>query len=184
MEMLNEINDIGIAQYFNLSEFACPCCKRIMLHPRLLKKLIELRGIVERPVYITSGYRCPEYNQKIVGVVNSYHLIGLAADIRVKDINLIELFRSMRGDRFCRDRALREEELLVSGCPTKYYHYLKSAESGILFPTLLRGAERISRDKSRLGFTRLNIFNAPLFTKSAMSLQATARSVAISKVRV
>ena len=91
MDMLNEINNIGIAQHFRLSEFACPCCKKVMLHPRLLKKLIELRGIIERPVYITSGYRCPEYNQKIGGVVNSYHLIGLATDIKVKDINLIEL---------------------------------------------------------------------------------------------
>jgi hypothetical protein len=62
-----------------------------MLHPKLLAKLVELRNILERPVYITSGYRCPRYNQKIGGVVNSYHCIGLAADIKVKDINLIEL---------------------------------------------------------------------------------------------
>ena len=91
MQMLNNINDINIAKYFNLSEFACPCCKRVMLHPQLLKKLIELRGVIERPVYITSGYRCPEYNHQVGGIVNSYHLIGLAADIKVKDINLIEL---------------------------------------------------------------------------------------------
>jgi len=89
--MLNEINDIDIAPHFRLSEFACPCCKRVMLHPKLLAKLMELRKIIERPVYITSGYRCPSYNQKIGGVVNSYHLIGLAVDIKVKDINLIEL---------------------------------------------------------------------------------------------
>jgi len=62
-----------------------------MLHPYLLKKLTELRGIIEKPVYITSGYRCPEYNHKVGGVVNSYHLIGLAVDIKVKDINLIGL---------------------------------------------------------------------------------------------
>lgn len=62
-----------------------------MLHPKLLAKLVELRKILERPVYINSGYRCPRYNQKIGGVVNSYHCIGLAADIKVKDINLIEL---------------------------------------------------------------------------------------------
>jgi len=91
MDMLNEINNISIAQHFRLSEFACPCCMRVILHPKLLKKLIELREIIERPIYITSGYRCPEYNQKIGGVVNSYHLIGLAVDIKVKDINLIEL---------------------------------------------------------------------------------------------
>ena len=89
--MLNQINDIIISPHFNLSEFACPCCKRVMLHPKLLGKLVELRKILERPIYITSGYRCPEYNKKVGGVVNSYHLIGLAADIKVKDINLIEL---------------------------------------------------------------------------------------------
>jgi len=91
MQMLNSINNINIASHFNLSEFACPCCNLVMLHPKLLAKLVELRKMLERPVYITSGYRCPRYNQKIGGVVNSYHCIGLAADIRVKDINLIEL---------------------------------------------------------------------------------------------
>ncbi|MBA7493613.1 hypothetical protein ES702_04172 [subsurface metagenome] len=91
MDMLNKINDIGIAKHFRLSEFACPCCKRVMLHPKLLAKLIELRKIIERPIYINSGYRCPEYNHQVGGIVNSYHLIGLAADINVKDINLIEL---------------------------------------------------------------------------------------------
>ena len=91
MQMLNEINNIIIAPYFNLSEFSCPCCKRVMLHPKLLAKLVELRNVLERPVYINSGYRCFEYNQKVGGVANSYHCIGLAADIKVKGINLIEL---------------------------------------------------------------------------------------------
>ena len=91
MEMLNEINNVIISPYFNLSEFACPCCKRVMLHPKLLVKLIELRKILERPIHITSGYRCTKYNNQIGGILNSYHCIGLAADIKVKDINLIEL---------------------------------------------------------------------------------------------
>jgi len=91
MQMLNSINSIIIAPYFKLSEFACPCCRRVMLHPKLLFKLIELRKILERPVYITSGYRCFKYNQKVGGIVNNYHRIGLAADIKVKDINLITL---------------------------------------------------------------------------------------------
>ena len=91
MQMLNQINDLIIAPHFNLSEFACPCCKRVMLHPLLLEKLEKLRKIMERPIHITSGYRCFAYNRKVGGVANSYHLIGLAADIKVKDINLIEL---------------------------------------------------------------------------------------------
>ena len=91
MEMLNEINNVIISPYFNLSEFTCPCCKRVMLHPKLLVKLIELRKILERLIHITSGYRCSRYNHQIGVVINSYHCIGLAADIKVKDINLIEL---------------------------------------------------------------------------------------------
>ena len=91
MQMLNEINHIMIALHFNLSEFACPCCRRIMLHPLLLEKLEKLRKIIEKPIHITSGYRCFAYNQKVGGVANSYHCIGLAADIQVKNINLIEL---------------------------------------------------------------------------------------------
>ncbi len=91
MQMLNSTNNIKIAKHFNLSEFSCPCCNGVMLHPKLLVKLIELRKILERPVYINSGYRCFEYNRKVGGILNSYHCIGLAADIKVKDINLIEL---------------------------------------------------------------------------------------------
>ena len=91
MQMLNSVNNIKVAKYFNLSEFTCPCCNLVMLHPKLLGKLVELRNIMERPVYITSGYRCFEYNQKVGGVKNSYHRIGLAADIKVRDISLIEL---------------------------------------------------------------------------------------------
>ena len=91
MQMLNSINNLKVAKYFKLSEFACPCCNLVMLHPKLLGKLVELRNTLERPVYITSGYRCFEYNQKVGGVKNSYHCIGLAADIKIRDINLIEL---------------------------------------------------------------------------------------------
>ena len=91
MQMLNQINDLIIAPHFNLSEFTCPCCKKVMLHPLLLEKLERLRKIMVRPIHITSGYRCSNYNRKVGGVANSYHCIGLAADIKVKDINLMEL---------------------------------------------------------------------------------------------
>ena len=91
MQMLNSINNIKIARFFKLDEFACPYCKKVMLHPKLLSKLVELRKILERPVMVTSGYRCPKYNQEVGGVISSYHCIGLAADVAVKDIALITL---------------------------------------------------------------------------------------------
>jgi len=91
MERLNQINDIDIAKYFKLSEFACPCCKRVMLHPMLLNKLVEFRAIIKKPIYITSGYRCAEYNQKVGGIKCSYHLLGLAADIKIEGVSALDL---------------------------------------------------------------------------------------------
>ena len=91
MEMLNETNNLDIAPHFKLSEFACPCCKRVMLHPTLLEKLVKFREMVGRPIYITSGYRCAEYNQKVGGIKSSYHMLGLAADIQIEGVSALDL---------------------------------------------------------------------------------------------
>ena len=85
------INDIKIAEYFSLYEFECPCCKRFMLSPDLLARLDHLRRVIDRPIYINSGYRCKEENQKVEGAPGSYHLRGMAADIQVKDYILSDL---------------------------------------------------------------------------------------------
>ncbi|GAJ14769.1 unnamed protein product [marine sediment metagenome] len=42
MQMLKSINNLKVARHFKLSEFACPCCNQVMLHPQLLGKLVEL----------------------------------------------------------------------------------------------------------------------------------------------
>jgi len=62
-----------------------------MLSPDLLAKLNHLRNIINRPIYINSGYRCKEENQRVEGVPGSYHLLGMAVDIHVKDILLSDL---------------------------------------------------------------------------------------------
>ena len=43
------------------------------------------RHNAEVPFKITSGYRCPQWNKEVGGVLDSAHLKGLAADIAVKD---------------------------------------------------------------------------------------------------
>jgi len=85
------INSIKIAEHFLLSEFECPCCNRVMVSPDLLRKLEVLRMLVSRPIYISSGYRCNKENIKVGGVKNSYHKIGLAVDVYVKDYFLSDL---------------------------------------------------------------------------------------------
>jgi uncharacterized protein YcbK (DUF882 family) len=55
-----------------------------MLDFRLLDMLEILRKrIGDRPIIVNSGYRCPKYNEQAGGVPGSYHLYGMAADIRV-----------------------------------------------------------------------------------------------------
>lgn len=77
-------NQVRIADHFMLYEFECPCCKRVMIDYRLVDLLEIFREkIGNRPVYVNSGFRCREYNQKVGGVPESYHLYGMAADIRV-----------------------------------------------------------------------------------------------------
>ncbi|MGD9552230.1 MAG: YcbK family protein [Candidatus Caldatribacteriota bacterium] len=70
-----------------MSEFECPCCKRVMLDFRLVDMLEILRKRVGgKPIMVTSGYRCEQYNNKVGGVPGSYHLLGMAADIKVTGI--------------------------------------------------------------------------------------------------
>ena len=47
--------------------------------------LQPIRDKYGKPIYINSGYRCPQLNRAVGGVNNSQHLKGMAADIRSKD---------------------------------------------------------------------------------------------------
>lgn len=40
-----------------------------------------------KPIIISSGYRCSAYNKRVGGAPKSQHLYGKAADIIVKGIN-------------------------------------------------------------------------------------------------
>lgn len=50
---------------------------------RLSSRLEKIRGILGKPLVITSGYRCPTINQQVGGAPNSYHVKGMAADLQL-----------------------------------------------------------------------------------------------------
>lgn len=57
-----------------------------------LEKLVDnvldpLREWYGKPIYISSGYRCPKLNKAVGGVANSFHTKGFAADIDMGDKN-------------------------------------------------------------------------------------------------
>lgn len=48
----------------------------------LATQLQEVRTKFGKPIVVTSGFRSPKLNKKVGGQPNSYHLQGLAADVR------------------------------------------------------------------------------------------------------
>jgi len=78
-----------------IKKCGCPCvaCKEIIqkINMELINKIIQLENRVQKHVIITSGRRCIAYNKSIGGYVDSPHITGLAADIRVEGITILEL---------------------------------------------------------------------------------------------
>lgn len=58
--------------------------------------LDDLRRAWNKPLRVTSGYRCTELNKVIGGVAKSHHKLGLAADIQPADMKDFEEFK-----KFC-----------------------------------------------------------------------------------
>jgi len=77
------LNDFKLTENFNLKEFQCKCCQKVKLEKELIEKLQKLRVLTQKPIQVLSGYRCLEYNTKVGGAKESYHMKGFAADIRI-----------------------------------------------------------------------------------------------------
>jgi Uncharacterized protein conserved in bacteria len=85
------LNDIRVAKDFKLSEFQCPHCLAVKLHPLLIERLQTIRDKVGKPVIVTSGYRCEVHNRRVGGAANSQHLYGKAADIYIPGLTIPQL---------------------------------------------------------------------------------------------
>ena len=54
--------------------------------------LEPIRKVLNKPIFITSGYRCQELNKVVGGVSNSAHIQGLAADFVVPEMSVPQIF--------------------------------------------------------------------------------------------
>lgn len=73
-------------KHFDMEEFACKCCGELPangMNPVLLEALDLLREEYGKPIYVSSGWRCPSHNAAVGGVPDSQHVLGNAADIYV-----------------------------------------------------------------------------------------------------
>lgn len=74
-----------LTRNFRLSEFQCNCGRCTLndtkINQDFVDKLQELRFRLGKPMQITSGFRCKDWNTKVGGSKKSQHLVANAADI-------------------------------------------------------------------------------------------------------
>lgn len=77
-----------LTKNFNKLEFQCKCrtCGDHEIDSKLISGLQKIRDIAQKPVEITSGYRCEDWNRVQGGASGSYHIRGQAADIKIKGL--------------------------------------------------------------------------------------------------
>lgn len=83
-----------LSDHFWTAEFQCKCGCGFGSQPEhidmeLIHRLEEIRREVGRPILITSGARCPEWNEAKGGKPNSAHLPGPTGKCRAADIGCV-----------------------------------------------------------------------------------------------
>ncbi len=74
-----------LSKHIKASEWKCKDGTEYFLWSAELISILEnVRNHFESAIIINSAYRTPEWNNKVGGTKNSYHIKGMAADIRVK----------------------------------------------------------------------------------------------------
>ena len=73
----------NMSKWFNREEFQCHHCGENEISHDLVRFLDGIRESYGSPIYVTSGYRCAEYDEQIGG--SGTHPTGLAVDIGVSN---------------------------------------------------------------------------------------------------
>lgn len=76
---------------------------------RLAEKLEEVRALVDRPLSVSSGYRCPDLNRWVGGSATSAHVLGLAADFVCRGMTPKALAETIR------DSGIEFDQLIYEG---------------------------------------------------------------------
>lgn len=70
--------------HFRREEFLCACCQSESMDEDFLLTLDDLRHRLKFPLIVTSGYRCPEHNNRVSSTgFNGPHTTGRAVDFAI-----------------------------------------------------------------------------------------------------
>lgn len=94
-----------LTPHFSADEFDCKCtypeCTTTTIDLDHVEWVEQLRQAIDIPIIITSAYRCSHHNLDVGGKPGSYHLVGKATDLKLKDdqihkyIDLLDLSDGM-----------------------------------------------------------------------------------------
>lgn len=106
-----------------LGELVCRCgCKNHVFYETELRTLAfmlqRIRDHFGKPIIISSGLRCTRHNTSVKGADNSYHMSGMAADVRVPDVSIADLYKEI-------DRLMADGVILSGGLSAydTFVHY-------------------------------------------------------------
>jgi uncharacterized protein YcbK (DUF882 family) len=92
-----------ISEHFSFSEFRCGCgCNRQDIKIELVDKLQMVRTMYDKPMRITSGFRCRKFNGNIGAKDTSSHVDGEAADIHCDNSSDRDLLVGLLRSQFTR----------------------------------------------------------------------------------
>ena len=135
-------------KYFKISEFTqshtatahsianVPTAEAVKNLELLVTRVLDpLREAWGSPIIVTSGYRCPELNARVGGVKTSYHLRGMAADIRPQNGFLYELYAFV-------ERMFVDNKMSITECYIDhrkgYIHIAYDAEDNNTWPFIAK----------------------------------------------
>lgn len=83
-----------LSENFTRAEFGCKCgCGFATVDAELLNVLESVRKHFGFPVTINSACRCDNHNKAVGGTSGSKHKLGIAADITVKNVDPLQVWR-------------------------------------------------------------------------------------------
>lgn len=93
----SEQNNVQVGPHFKVKEFACKDGSAITFIDDYMVTILEIlrKELGDKPIIITSGYRTPTQNAKVGGAKYSYHMRGMAVDIRVNGISAKEVAKAL-----------------------------------------------------------------------------------------
>lgn len=79
-----------------------------------IEQLDELRRLYNKPIIITSGYRCPQLNKAVRGKQNSQHCKGQAADLKYDPELLQFIIGNFHYDQLIEETSKRTKWIHIS----------------------------------------------------------------------